>query len=196
MAKREKKPLGITCTSSDCENGLHCFRQAKKRGEQKVVGGRCRDCGADLVNWPRLHSRSFQDADYTVRALHYELIRHHFWHEEFDVRAMNYARRKGINGLAVAAERRVRRSLAPADPPFDGRQTGKSGNPLFYAQHACAVCCRKCMEYWHGIEQHRPLSEEEIGYFKELLLVFVKERLPKLSTDGEYVPPLRRGHGE
>jgi hypothetical protein len=107
---------------------------------------------------------------------------------------MNYARPKGMSGLAVAAENRIRRCVAPADPPFDGRQTGKSGNPLFYAQHACAVCCRKCMEYWHGIEQHRPLYEEEISYFKELLLIFIKERLPNLSLDGEYVPPIGRDY--
>ena len=191
MAKKEKKPLGITCTSSDCENGLHCFRQAKKRGEEHVAGGRCRDCGADLVNWSRLHKRSFQDVEYTFRSLKYELIRHHFWHQEIDIRALNYARRKGLNGLAAAAEKRVRRCLSPADPAFDGRQTGKSGNPLFYAQHACAVCCRKCMEYWHGIQQHRPLSEEEVQYSKELMMLFIRERLPKLLADGEYVPPVR-----
>ena len=23
------KPLGVTCTSTDCENGLHCFLQKK-----------------------------------------------------------------------------------------------------------------------------------------------------------------------
>jgi hypothetical protein len=192
MAKREKKPLGITCTSSDCENGLHCFRQAKKHGEEQVTGGHCRDCGADLVNWPRLHNRSFQDVEYTFRSLKYELIRHHFWHEEIDIRALNYARRKGLNGLVAAAEKRVRRCLAPADPAFDGRQTGKSGNPLFYAQHACAVCCRKCMEYWHGIQQHRPLSEEEVQYCKDLIMLFIRERLPKLSAEGEYVRSLIR----
>jgi hypothetical protein len=196
MAKKEKKRLGITCTSTDCENGLHCFRQAKNRGETHVVAGHCRDCGADLVNWHRLHKQSFEDVEYTFRSLKYELIRHHFWHKEIDIRALNYARRKGLNGLSAAAENRIRRCLAPADPPFDGRQTGKTGNPLFYAQHACAVCCRKCMEYWHGIEQHRPLTEEEVRYARDLMMLFLKERLPKLSPDGEYVAPVRRNQDE
>jgi uncharacterized OB-fold protein len=196
MAKKAKKPLGITCTSTDCENGLHCFRQTKKRGEEHVIGGRCRECGTDLVNWPRVHKRDFKDVEYTFRSLKYELIRHHFWHQELDIRAVNYARRKGMSGLDVAAEKRIRRSLGPAEPVFDGRQTGKTGNPLFYAQHACAVCCRKCMEYWHGVEQHRPLAEEEVQYFKELLMLFVKDRLPNLTPDGEYIPALRRDHDE
>lgn len=196
MPKKDKKPLGITCTSTDCENGLHCFRQSKSCGEGHVVGGHCRECGANLVNWQRLHKNSFEDVEYTFRSLKYELIRHHFWHKEIDIRALNYARRKGLAGLTGAAENRVRRCLAPAEPAFDGRQTGKCGNPLFYAQHACAVCCRKCMEYWHGIEQHRPLTEAEIQYAKDLMMLFLKERLPKLTPDGEYVAPLRNNGDE
>src|SRR5580704_7794285 len=114
MEKKEKKPLAITCTSSDCGNGLHCFRQAKKRGEAHVAGGRCRECGADLVDWQRLHNRAFKDVEYTFRSLKHELIRHHFWHQEIDIRALNYARRKGLRGLAAAAEKRLRRCLGPA----------------------------------------------------------------------------------
>ena len=161
-----------------------------------MVGGHCRDCGADLVDWPRVNKRDLRDVEYTFRSLKYELIRHHFWHEELDIRAVNYARRKGVSALEVAAEKRVRQTLGAADPYFDGRQTGKSGNPLFYAQHACAACCRKCVEYWHGIEQHKPLSEEEVQYLKELLMLYVKDRLPMLSASGEYVPPVRRNGEE
>jgi len=194
MTKKTKQPLGIKCTSSDCEAGLHCFRQAKKEGKGHIVGGCCRDCGADLVDWPRVNKRDLTDVKYTFRSLKYELIRHHFWHRELDVRAVNYARRKGINGLEVAAEKRVRQALGDADPYFDGRQTGKSGNPLYYAQHACAACCRKCVEYWHGIAQHKPLSDEEVQYLKQLLMLYVRDRLPDLTTDGEYVPVLRRSN--
>jgi hypothetical protein len=196
MARKEKKPLGMTCTSTDCESGLHCFRQTKKRGEEHVCAGRCRDCGADLVDWSRVHRRDFGDVEYTFRSLKYELIRHHFWHQELDLRAVNYARRKGTKGLDTAAEKRIRQSLGAADPVFDGRQTGKSGNPLLYAQHACASCCRKCVEYWHGIEQHRALSGEEIQYLKLLLMLYIKDRLPSLTTDGEYVPQMRSNECE
>lgn len=196
MAKKPKQPLGMTCTSTDCENGTHCFRTAKKGAKGHLVGGRCRACGADLVDWPRVNKRDLGDVKYTFRALKNETIRHHFWHEELDVRADNYARRKGLNGLEVAAEKRIRRTLGPADPPYDGRQTPKSGNPLCYAQHACAACCRKCMEYWHGIEQHRELTEEEVQYFKDLLMLYVKDRLPNLPAEGVYVPRLSRNGNE
>jgi Domain of unknown function (DUF4186) len=193
MSRKERKPLGkMTCTSTACDDGLHCFRQAKKRGEQHVQGGHCRDCGADLVDFPRVHKRDHGDVKYTWSSLKYELIRHHFWHLDIDIKALNYARRKGMIGMRGAAENRIRKSVGPAEPAFDGRQTGKSGNPLYYAQHATATCCRKCIEYWHGIPQHQALSEEQIGYFTELLTGFIDHRLPNLTEHGEKVPPIRR----
>jgi hypothetical protein len=191
--KKKKESLGIKCTASDCEAGLHCFRQAKKRGEKETKGGRCRECGADLVDWSRVHKRKLDDVHHTFDALKNELIRHHFWHREIDLRAVNNARRKGREGMKHAAERRIRKSVGPAEPAFDGRQTGKSGNPLFYAQHSTATCCRKCIEYWHGIPQHRELTESEVSYFAQLLYMYIEERLPNLTEHGEKVPGIRNG---
>jgi hypothetical protein len=144
-----------------------------------------------LVDFPRVQKRNVKDLEYTFRSLKYELIRHHFWHLEIDRRAVNYARRKGRIALHIAAEHRIRKSVGPAEPFRDGTQTGKSGNPLFYAQHATATCCRKCMEYWHGVEQKRPLAEEEIVYFTAMVNMFIDERFPSLKDAGEKVAPIR-----
>ncbi len=190
--KKKLAPLKITCTSTACDDGLHCFRQAKKRGEERITGGRCRDCGADLVQFHRVHKRNLGDLEYTFKSLKFELIRHHFWHLDFDLRAMNYARRKGVLELHAAAERRLRSSVGPAEPWRDGTQTPMSGNPIYYAQHATATCCRKCIEYWHGVEEGRELAEEEVQYFTALLRMFLDERLPDLPEHGEKVPPIRR----
>jgi len=192
--KKKLTPLKITCTSSACDDGLHCFKQTKRQGRERVSGGKCRDCGADLVDFPRVQRRRLNDLDYTFRSLKYELIRHHFWHLEFDPRAKNYARRKGRLALKIAAEHRIRKSVGPVEPFRDGTQTGKTGNPIYYGQHATATCCRKCIEYWHGIERGRELTEEEIGYFAALVNMFLDERLPDLKDDGEKVPPLRSGN--
>lgn len=192
MARRERKPLGMKCTDTACNDGLHCFRQSKKRGDEHVRGGACIECGADLVDFPRVHKRLKGDVEYTFTALKFECVRHHYWHLEIDQHALNYARRKGRVELGAAAERRIRNSVGPAEPAFDGRQTGKSGNPLFYAQHATATCCRKCLEYWHGVEQKRPLTEKEIEYFAGLVKMFIDDRLPFLPANGERVPPIRK----
>jgi uncharacterized protein DUF4186 len=194
--KKKLVPLKITCTSTACNDDLHCFKQAKKKGKEHVSGGKCRDCGVDLVDFSRVQKRNLKDLEYTFKSLKYEMIRHHFWHLEIDLRAINYARRKGVTALRVAAEKRIRNSVGPAQPWHDGTQTPKSGNPLYYAQHATATCCRKCVEYWYGVETGRDLSEEEIQYFTALVNMFVEERLPNLSEVGEKVPPIRKSETE
>jgi hypothetical protein len=129
--------------------------------------------------------------------MRYELIRHHFWHIEIDEKAVLHARRKGINGMRIAAASRIRKSVGPARPARDGRQTPLegSGNAIYYAQHATASCCRKCVEYWHGIPQGQELTEEEINYLMELAMMFILDRIPVLTKDGETIPP-RRGNRE
>ncbi len=186
----ELDPLDITCTSSDCDSNLHCFKFHKSRmtADQK---GTCRVCGAKLVDWNRVHRRNISDIGYTFEALKYELIRHYNWHIDIDIHAINHARRKGTKGLFNAAYDRITKYIAPAKPYRDGRQTPKQNNVIFYGQHATASCCRVCMEYWHDIPKGRDLTREETEYLVNLIMVYIKERLPNLTEEGEYVPKFR-----
>jgi hypothetical protein len=194
------EPLNITCTSSDCENGTHCFRpgdRKSRRNNAHLVSdpdGRCRTCGAQLVDWERVRKRDLTDVEYTFQALKHETIRHHFWHIPFDEKAIKYARRDGLKQLRADAHNRVRKAIGlDVSRIFrDGIQTPKTGNVLFYAQHATATCCRKCVEYWHGIPRDRVLSEEEISYLAALVFRYVEDRLPFVTLDGEAVPGVRR----
>jgi len=180
------EPLAIRCTHSECESDLHCFKQTRKMVASQI--GECRSCGARLVDWDRVQQRDLADVDFTFQSLKYEWIRHHYWHMPIDEVAERHARRKGRVGMRIAAERRVRQSVGPEEPFRDGVQTPKQGNLLYYSQHALACCCRSCMEYWHGIPKGRPLSDEEIGYFVELIVRYVDDRLPTLSEIGETIP--------
>ena len=191
MAKKELKPLKITCTSTDCENNLHCFK-ATQRMKQKNEQGRCRQCGADLVDWKRVHKRNLSDIRHTFNSLKKECVRHHYWHKDIDRKAINHARRKGLIRLQEAAEHRIRKYVGPAEPYRDGIQTPSKGNSIYYAQHATACCCRKCMEYWHNIPLGRDLTEKEITYFTELVMLYINEKLSTLTIEGETVPPIRR----
>lgn len=181
------KPLKITCTSSDCESGLHCFKATKKL---KAAGqeGACRSCGAQLVDWKRVRSKNPEDAGHTFVAMKQELIRHHFWHVPIDEKALDHARRKGKEGLRSATAKRIRQSVGKEKPFRDGQQTPFTGNIIYYAQHATASCCRKCMEYWHGIPMGRALSDAEVEYLTKLALLFIEERLPDLPEEGQRVP--------
>jgi len=190
-AKRSKlKPLNISCTSTKCEEGLHCFLRSRKMARSNERG-RCRSCEADLVDWTRVHKMDPSDAGYTFKALKQELIRHHFWHVEIDQKAVNHARRKGVVGMREAATARIRASVSPAEPVRDGRQTPWAGNALYYAQHATASCCRRCIEEWHGIPRGRALEDKEIQYLVDLVGFYVAERLPLLKEDGEQIPRIR-----
>ena len=53
------------------------------------------------------------------------------------------------------------------------------GHPVFIGQHACALCCRGCMEKWHGIPKGRELSEEELQYFSNMILKWIDMEMKK-----------------
>lgn len=189
----ELQPLGVTCTSTDCEHGLHCFLQKERRlpGTLKR-GGPCRDCEVTLVEWDRVNARNLEDVAYTFASLKNELIRHVFWHSELNQRERNYAVRKGRVLLREAATRRIETSVGRAQHPREGRQTPFTGNPLYHAQHAVAACCRKCIEYWHAIPTGRPLQPDEVQYLAELVMHYVDDRLPTLADGPTKVAPMRR----
>lgn len=192
MAEFQKPPpLDIKCTSTDCENDLHCFKQLKKMTPDQR--GKCRACGADLVDWKRLHRRDKGDAAHTFASLQHEMIRHYFFHRPVDEAAMRHAQRKGRDQLKDSARDRLRKYLAAAEPPRDGRQTPLEGNAIYYAQHATATCCRTCLEYWHDIPRGRPLTEAEFDYCVGLVDLFLDEKLPDLADEPIKVPRRRRG---
>lgn len=191
MAKHEKpEPLKIKCTSADCENELHCFKQLKRMSPDEL--GKCRYCGADLVDWDRVHIRNLTDVSYTFEVLKHEMIRHFFFHKTIDEKAIRHAQRKGRIRLIEAAKLRLVKYLAPAKPSYDGRQTPFEGNSIFYAQHATATCCRTCLEYWHNIPKGRKLRKEELDYCLALLKCYFDERLTHLADAPIKVPFIRK----
>jgi hypothetical protein len=190
----ELKPLKITCTSTDCANNLHCFQLTKKLLSQGP-SGRCRSCGVQLVEWSRVHKKDLSDVRYTLEALRFELIRHHFWHVQLSKRAINYARRKGKTALRASAENQIGKLIGKAHHPREGQQTPRETTPranaIHYAQHATASCCRRCAAEWHGIPEGRPLTGDEISYLTELAMLYISDRLPDLADGPSTVPKIR-----
>ena len=192
------KPLNIKCTSSACADGLHCFLLTKKM-KQNGPSGRCRSCGAELVDWARVFRKDLRDVTYTFECLKYELIRHHFWHIPISVYAVNYARRKGRLQLKEAAYKQIEQAVRRISHPREGQQTPRETNPhanaIHFAQHATAACCRRCVEEWHGIPRDRELTPEEMTYLTELAMLYIDSRLPDLAEGPIYVPPRRGARG-
>ena len=88
-----------------------------------------------------------------------------------------YVREKGMDTIRRHAEDFVRKRLAPAVIPNDGKQTPMRGHPVFRAQHACACCCRGCLAKWHGIPQGVPLSAEQQVYIVGMLRSWMRREM-------------------
>ena len=80
-----------------------------------------------------------------------------------------YIAEKGLDVIRRHAEDFVRTRLAPAVIPNDGKQTPMRGHPVFVAQHACACCCRGCLNKWYRV----PLGTELTALQQEKIVNFL-----------------------
>lgn len=98
-----------------------------------------------------------------------------------------YAADKGREKIKMHARDFIHMRLAPAVIPNDGKQTPMKGHPVFLAQHACACCCRGCLEKWHGIPKGRELTGEEQEYVADVLMTWIDRQMegyqPPESSD-------------
>lgn len=181
--------LQVTCTQSRCQNNLHCYKKSREMSDAER--GKCRSCGIDLVDWARVHRKDLSDIAYTFEMLKTEFVRHEFWHKEIDQRALNKALRKGKQKLRIDARKRLVSCVAKPENYREGYQTPWEGNVIYYAQHATACCCRPCMKYWYNIPMGIQLTDEQINYFVELIMMYIADRMPRLQEIGIKVPPIR-----
>jgi hypothetical protein len=177
----DAEPLRITCTSSDCEHDLHCFRPTAKMAEEER--GNCRTCGADLVDWERVHRRDLSDLDHTFSALEKEMFRNHMLHLPIPQRLVDLGLKQGPDVLRARTARAVRAALKKphSQNAWDGRQTPRDGSDgarvQHHAQHATATCCRLCLDYWHGIPAEADLTDEQMDFCVAIAWRFIDDRL-------------------
>ena len=88
-----------------------------------------------------------------------------------------YIREKGIEVIEKHAQDFIGTRLSLAHIPNDGKQTPTKGHPVFIAQHACACCCRKCLEKWYKVPRNTPLTETQQKKIVNLLMAWIKKQL-------------------
>ena len=66
----------------------------------------------------------------------------------------------------------------------DGSQTPMKAHPVFIAMHACACCCRGCLEKWHHIPKDKKLTNNEVNYIVSLLMEWIKREYNKRIDNG------------
>jgi len=86
-----------------------------------------------------------------------------------------YINEKGLDVVEKHAYDFINTRLRPSYIKNDGKQTPMKGHPVFIAQHACACCCRGCLEKWHHIEKGRELTDKEVDYIVKLLMEWIKK---------------------
>ena len=92
---------------------------------------------------------------------------------------IRYIREKGIDTVHSHAADFVRERLAPAIIPNDGKQTPMRGHPVFIAQHACACCCRGCLEKWYKVPRGTTLNEVQQKKIVDLLMAWIEKEYEK-----------------
>ena len=87
----------------------------------------------------------------------------------------NYVKEKGFDTIRTHAYEIISNRLKPEYISNDGKQTPmRQVHPVFIAQHACACCCRGCLEKWYHIPKGRELSDDEINYVVDKLITWIK----------------------
>ena len=92
-----------------------------------------------------------------------------------------YVEEKGMDTIRLHGADFIRQRLAPADIPNDGKQTPMRGHPIFIAQHACACCCRGCLQKWYHIPQGVELTEEQQKGILDLLMAWIRREMDQKS---------------
>ena len=90
---------------------------------------------------------------------------------------IEYIKEKGLEKIGSHAYDFLRKRLAPAYIPNDGKQTPMRGHPVFIAEHATATCCRNCLFKWYHIPKGRELTEEEIAFLVYVIMTWIKKEL-------------------
>lgn len=90
-----------------------------------------------------------------------------------------YINKKGIDVIRQHAEDFVRIRLAPAETATDGKQTPMWGHPIFVAQHACACCCRGCLEKWYHIPKGIELSQTQQEGVVDILMAWIAREMKR-----------------
>ena len=92
-----------------------------------------------------------------------------------------YVHEKGMDKIRQDGIELLTKRLAPKEIPNDGKQTPmRQVHPIFIAQHACACCCRGCLEKWYHISKNKELTKDEIGLIVDILMEWIKREIEQI----------------
>lgn len=177
-------PVKTKCRHTKCDDDMHALSpDRRKKNWRGTYHGQCLSCGATPVDFGKMHRRDRSDFDGIFDALGKEYIRRAYLEGPFDEKAIERARKRGMEAIKARVRPMLRRRIGAEHIFRDGIQTPSDGDVLNYAQHATATCCRKCLDYWYGIEQGRELEVAELDFCEALVHAYLDRRA------GDILPP-------
>ena len=90
---------------------------------------------------------------------------------------LDYVREKGLDEIKKHAADIIRTRIAPAYIENDGKQTPMKNHPVFIAQHACACCCRGCLNKWYNVPENTELSALQQEKIVALIMAWIQKEL-------------------
>lgn len=92
---------------------------------------------------------------------------------------IDYIDKNGMDKIREHAYDFINKRIKPKNILNDGKQTPMKGHPVFIAQHACACCCRSCLEKWYHIEKNKELSDKEVDYIVNIIMEWINREYKK-----------------
>ena len=90
----------------------------------------------------------------------------------------DYVMEKSIDKIARDAYDIINKRLAPAYIEHDGKQTPmRQVHPVFIGQHATGTCCRNCLMKIHHIPKGRDLTDKEVRYIVNVIMIWIQREL-------------------
>ncbi len=94
-------------------------------------------------------------------------------------------REKGLETVKKHAAEIIRTRLAPAYIENDGKQTPMKNHPVFIAQHACACCCRGCLQKWYNVPENKELTPVQQEKIVALLMAWIEQELERSNEQNK-----------
>ncbi len=123
---------------------------------------------------PGKNGSSMATIEQTFKRLEKSAFRSSF---HLDQKDREYIAAKGTDKIKEHAEDFISKRLAPAYIANDGRQTPMRGHPVFKAQHACACCCRGCLEKWYHVPKNVELTQDQQRRIVNMLMAWIKKEM-------------------
>ena len=164
------KPSDSVCVRNACSHLVPAMKQDIASTEYGVIPAAVRSSPGT-----KMLTRAVSSGFARALIIFWKRLSQSKFRSSFSLKAndRSYVSEKGMEKVREHACDFIRKRLAPAEIPNDGKQTPMRGHPVFVAQHATATCSRGCLEKWHRIPKGRELTETEQEYIVNVIMEWI-----------------------